>query len=133
MNKKLSREKVLKMPAGRNMDVLVAKIILEINVITDTNNFRFYFENNGQYPGKAPFFDVPKYSTDISAAWDIVQKMCKKHFRYEVGGNFMGLDHKYAAFDNEQWADKNPLFKAFAETTPLAICRAALLAVMEEE
>ena len=35
--------------------------------------------------------------------------------------------------DNEQWADNNPPSKAFAETTPLAICRAALLAVMEAE
>jgi len=139
MNKKLTREEILKMLPSRQMDALIGMRIFDHRVFM---TFKEWEHAGRPLYNKSGIKDVfvadiggnlPKYSSYIEAAWEVIEAMCKKHFRYEVGGNFMGLGHKYAAFDNEQWADNNPPSKAFAETAPLAICRAALLAVMEAE
>lgn len=109
----MTREEILNMPAGREMDALIAQKI-----------FGFTVDDN---------FYIQYYSISIIDAWSIVLQMGAKHFRYEIGGGFMGSNKNYAAFDNEMLADSNPLFKVWANTAPLAICRAALLAVMEAE
>lgn len=75
-----------------------------------------------------------RFSEDISAAWEVVEKMRPTHV-YEMadfGRNAHKKQQHCAAFhplekprDNER--------QVRAKTAPEAICKAALLAVMEEE
>lgn len=85
---------------------------------------------------------IPKFSTDISAAWKIVEKKLSEEFDYEsrslIGNQFafiffdlkdfdicvaggVGYAHKITDIE-APWE-----WQAKAETLPLAICRAALL------
>ena len=95
------------MPAGREMDALIAEKIFGLTV--DDN------------------FYLPNYSTNIADAWIVIEKMKSKHFR---------ISYKSAPFqkyDKEPlgWLCSMSGFEFIPEhaaTAPLAICRAALLA-----
>ena len=71
-------------------------------------------------------FTTRSYSTDISAAWEVVEKC--ENFNCYV--DLIALSNKRgwkcAVYDVNKISGN-----AIAETAPLAICRAALLAVME--
>ena len=126
----MNRDEILNMPAGYEINKLVAINVMGWALVNNHGaaGGKFWIGHGGSFGDISEMY-LPDFSGDMNVAWSVVDAMCKKHFRYEIGGNFMGLAHKYAAFDNEQWADKNPLYKAWADTMPLAICRAALLAV----
>lgn len=66
-------------------------------------------------------------STDIAAAWEVVETMCKRedvvYFTVERFGPSEYEDEPYRAFCNK--------ISAVAKTAPLAICLAALAAVGE--
>ena len=75
------------------------------------------FEDYGRIKN---YEDLPHYSTDISAAWEVVAK------------NFSDIELE--SFDNlsswECWVcGKEGYTKAYADTAPMAICLAALKAV----
>lgn len=97
----MTRDEILAMPAGREMDVLVGRHVMDLVGPPD-----LYWE----------------YSTDISAAWMVVEKF-----------PFCSLD-----FDATTWrcelSDGDKIFIASSDlrnpSAPLAICRAALLSVM---
>lgn len=65
---------------------------------------------------------VPFYSTDISAAWQLVDIMIKS-------GRYFGLQR---VIHNEQWLWEATFLSqiAFTNTAPEAICKAALLATL---
>jgi len=79
---------------------------------------------------------VPAYSTDMNDAWRVVEKM-----REQQDVRFVNLQmtvysysRTYATFDSKAWYDYTP--ETWAEgngeyATPLAICRAALMAISE--
>lgn len=102
----MKREEIAKMPAGREMDALVMEWVTKFTV-----NDNFY---------------IPHYSTDISAAWQVVDKMKERGLGFAIhcGENWRPI----ALFDKEE--SENDWIGA--ETAPLAICRAALLAVCNE-
>jgi hypothetical protein len=129
----MNREEILNMPAGREMDKLIYDKIL---------GYKSFYSLDGELIDEEIFAAVSNYSTDISAAWEVVEKMIKEGFEYDIEYH-----------PNEYWPneDKSRLedirwradFCAYpgtdmchniqaAPTAPLAICRAALLAVMEE-
>ena len=94
--------------------------------------------DNKCYPTKA----CPGYSTDISAAWEVAEKMKLSILPLETG-YFAGIyDIENEYFDADMgiidghfgsgYAGMRDIC-ATAPTPELAICRAALLAVMEEE
>ncbi len=97
----MSRDEILAMPAGREINALIAK-----NVIKSRR--------------------VKHYSTDIAAAWEVMEAMRKNGVLSEYDSRF---GYRFVFWDYT----KNPQrpFEATAETAPLAICRAALLAMME--
>jgi len=101
----MTRDDILNMPAGREMNRLVMEWVTELTV--DDN------------------FYIPAYSTDIAAAWEVVAKMGNVNelhdveLRTSIRGWICSI---FNSFDN---------FEVNAETAPLAICRAALLAVMD--
>lgn len=70
------------------------------------------------------FRDVPNYSTDISAAWEVLEHV--KCDDYSVGGSAELAEH-YVEFQQE-----GNYSQAHAKTVPEAICLAALIAQGEE-
>jgi len=69
--------------------------------------------------GKVDFVPLPKYSTDIAAAWEVVEEM-----ELVVG---YGLLYKWHV--RNSWEDDLASVHTNADTAPLAICRAALKVV----
>jgi Phage ABA sandwich domain len=84
--------------SDRELDALVAERVMGI--------LKFTLENHEPYPwGASPESDatIPHYSTDIAAAWAVVERI-------------RGFSRLYD-------------FAAYAQSTPRAICVAALKAV----
>ncbi len=122
---------ILNMPAGPEMDALVAKEVMEFSV-----DFELWPSDSGD-PRRSWFIISPKnqssrsklpgFSTDIEAAWKVAQKMRSR-------GDALSLQHRNM-IDNAPgtaiwtaWFGRaNDL--AWATTPALAICRAALIAV----
>ena len=71
----------------------------------------------------------PHYSTDIAAAWLVVDEMRKKGyaFYFEHQQDDSEYPLPFAMFSDKEC---NVLSTCVAETAPLAICRALLMAVM---
>ena len=115
------------MKPGENLDALVAEKVLNLKrvmmPITD-DTFAFVWE-----PGA--IFILPKYSTDIAATWEVVEKMRANEFTgsvdfmpcyYRVLFHRIGID---PAFSTHQ---EMVAVGAEADTAPHAICLAALKA-----
>ena len=109
------------MRAGRELDALVAE-----KVMGWTNTREQAFEvTRGQLVliGVSPDGDdlapVPEFSTDIGAAWSVVERMVRDGHNVEL---------KYTANGWQcvvEWHFEESPF-ALADEAPLAICRAAL-------
>lgn len=111
----MTRDEILNMPAGREMDKLVSKKVLHLEDW------------------------IPFLSSDIGKAWEVVRKLKNKYSvsvsedskKERVGGK---------SYSSVVWVQEEStenydgiVAHVYAETSPLAICRAALLTVMEEE
>ena len=77
----------------------------------------------GTPPEGGPSTDVPRYPTDISAAWQVVEKMMK-HWFYILRTVCVGHECEFYRYGQT--------VRNTSDTAPLAICRAALLAVFAE-
>ncbi len=121
----MTREEILNMPAGREMDALIAEKVMGF---TQVRLFRDVW--TGCLDGQRKV--IPHYSKDISDACEVIKEMHRNKYQYTLRGYFMGDEQHIATFDNQDWADKNPLYKAHGATAPLAICRAALLTTLED-
>jgi hypothetical protein len=122
----MTRDEILNMPAGYEMNKLIAEHIFGMR-IEENHGLAggFYWVGNGVQFGDMRVQNVPDYSTDIEAAWKVVEKMVRfsitiESFPKGVLCRFFGAGQTTAG-DAVGWAD----------TAPLAICRAALLAVMK--
>jgi hypothetical protein len=135
----MTRDEILNMPAGRKMnDLIHEKIIGAIRKQVD--GLRDYWWE-GRYQNGQPYWyqDAPSYSADIAAAWEVLEKM-----RCDCNGGgepdyitlvcYKELEPTW--YCAKIWAHHDgdiPEVEVTAETAPLAICRAALLAVMESQ
>lgn len=127
----MSEDEIMKLEAGRELDALVARQIMgwsKWNIISDTGNFPGWFTKIelGQL-GKGWYMADDNWSpsTDIAAAWQVVERMRK------LGRE---TQHYYNERRGPWWSFWKPFgieASATAETDALAICRAALLAVMD--
>lgn len=112
----LTREQVLAMEPGRELDSHVALAVMGIEQVTIVGKYRFI--DSLDTP-------LPNYSTDISAAWEVVEKMS----RGKVDRSFVlefHFERYYAAFGQVPF--KTDVLFEFA---PEAITKAALLAVLD--
>lgn len=124
----MTREEILGMEAGPELDRLVAEQIMGWE---EGRNFSMWPEQGvhisvGDGIG---FFWRP--STDITAAWEVMTKLCELGMVPEVYG--MWLTKKKNEWYIVLWysvEDLTAAARAKASTLPLAICRAALLAMM---
>jgi hypothetical protein len=122
---------ILNMPSGPEMDALVAKEVMGYAVDFEElpsatgDATRVWFIVSGE--NQLSRSKIPKFSTDIEAAWKIGKKM-------RIRGDALSLQHRNM-IDNAPgtaiwtaWFGRaNDL--AWAASPSLAICRAALLAV----
>jgi hypothetical protein len=125
------KDEILKLPSGRNLDALIAEKVMgwQPSIL-------------GNYPWQMvePKGDIakvklcPYYSTDIAATWDVVEKM----FEFvQTDGDysdwlFIGGNSKkdwLVVLNELSWTDER--IDVHADTFPLAICRAALLLVLD--
>ena len=103
----ITRDEILKMEAGNEIDALVEVYVLGDDGTNATNKH---------------------YSTDISAAWEVVEKM--KASVKNLNLREYAYNRTYATFGDSdmtaKWAEANG-----ENSASLAICRAALLAVCD--
>src|SRR3990172_12143844 len=65
---KLTDEEVDSLQAGRRLDVIIAREVFGYQVVNIDDEP--YIETE-----KLEYASVPEYSTDVSAAWEVIQKM----------------------------------------------------------
>jgi hypothetical protein len=102
----MTKDEILNMEARREMNALVLS----------------FTHKETQLP-------IPYYSTDMNDAWKLVERI---RMRYRFINIFTDKKEKNWHCHINKKIDKQP-FIAVAPTAPLAICRAALLAMMEAE
>jgi hypothetical protein len=129
---KLTREQIENMPAGREMDALVAEHVMGWKWYTSVASAgrlkalgvkdQHFYGDGWSLAGSAaePYVDalrhVPRYSVDIFNAWEVVD--------HQQGGLRFELRRRP---DGGFWCSFGERMSAEAESAPLAICRAALL------
>lgn len=134
----MTREEILAMKPGRELDALVAKNVMGwkySQVSPDTKKFYCLISGNNKGWWKAPDWkgwgcascgeEPHEYSTDISAAWEVVEK-AKIAIIPQCGAP---EDMSYCA-----WVEEGPFskeIKVFSLTAPEAIVKAALIAYLE--
>ena len=138
----LTREQVEAMPAGMEMDLLIAPIAgwdhkHDISECEDC--WYDYCRNCGYEPRCEGIDDTdcetpPPYSTDIAAAWEVVEKLMDEgdvFLEWWQDGEWFVADKPMGVREDAITArcDGKTTGKPSA---PLAICRAALLARLEE-
>jgi hypothetical protein len=123
--KGMNRDEILAMEPGRELDALVAEKVMGYKL--------HYPENYDQCTvDKGHIIDCFEPSTDISAAWEVVEK----YFYVEV----RKVNTKLELGNGGIWCWRACVSKgdgyssiATSETAPEAICKAALLAVCIED
>lgn len=117
----MTDEKIDAMEAGPDFDRLIAELVFNCKLFKEHSAWRC--DCPGPNSAKlrphahwATGYILP-YSTDIAAAWQVVEKM----------GLFKLYDATITQYD-DCWGIDNPTldWRVEAETAPLAICRAAL-------
>lgn len=164
----MTHDEIDALPAGREMDALVAEKVMAMDIVRDVecmyeHGFRdpdigirgTVIPAEGNYD-RDTYDPVPAYSTDIAAAWEVVEKMHGRwgHFTIVLVENPHGTTNRGRPCDWEvvpvfelTHYDEGGFFKpakrlptglrddelddpiGWADTAPLAICRAALKAV----
>lgn len=122
----MNRQDILDMSVGTVLDISVAEKVMGFKFEADKVTGRTCWVGYGAY-GEAhtpPMawvkwnYRVPPYSTDISAAWEVMEKF--NHVEVEI-----------AKFENIYVVCIDSGYYVRCKTAPEAICKAALLAVME--
>jgi len=101
----------LNMPAGEEIDILVARKVLGHTVQQDSSGQ--WFEG---------FTLLARYSDSLQSAWNAAERVMSTQ------NAFFSVSRKGVQWMAEFEINRFRHF-AFADTAPLAICRAALLAV----
>jgi len=118
----MTREEVLALAPGRELDALVAEKVMGWEYKDAIYSWGEVLRPSQWIkPNGWPVDRVSCYSTDISAAWEVVEEM----------GDCLHLKQHGEQGEWEAWFCGYPNSKAHGETAPETICKAALLAVME--
>jgi hypothetical protein len=127
----MNREEILHLDKGQEIDTLVASQVMGWQVETDpyrVKRLEHYFSppKNGKWwrkPDGGWQNSPPAYSSEIDAAWQIVDRM---NSRGQTLFMLKAVDSNQAAFDHPV---ANPSYVT-EKTLMMAICKAALLATM---
>jgi hypothetical protein len=131
----MTNEEIDTMEAGRELDVEIHKALWPRHNIQTFENLDLalwhYCDGSHEKGSSCQWQQIPLYSTDIAAAWQVVEKMQSVtpggdiHIECLDGEWEVSTCHgAFTPLGADGWRD----FSA-ADTAPLAICRAALKAV----
>lgn len=134
------------MEAGRALDALVAEKVMGARLVEFARDFTagtfIISEDSGVILAKGKIGTAYQFrpSTDIAAAWQVVEKLRKSHCCLTLKSDFDYIWECYAIKDENDAEHQSEIivdYKVYAkaETAPLAICLAALKAMgvnMEE-
>jgi len=118
----MTREEILNMPAGREMDALIAKEVMGWVLNPPNVRGHGWLIHDHKMIG---INSLPYFSTDIAAAWEVVEKE-------EHGFSLWVSGVRSAPLCKAEIIIGDNRYGCYANTAPLAICRAALLAVLED-
>jgi hypothetical protein len=121
-----TKEEILEMKPGNDLDSLVAEKIIGYKITTG--------HTGEKYLDGFSISKIPSYSKDISAAWEVVKKMsllsrlwlsgsCNKWYVLEIEHNEWG----------EPGRVLEDVIPGGCNSAPEAICKAALLMVLKRE
>lgn len=121
----MTRDEILAMPAGREMDMLMIDVmggeVIDKAIHFDVSmGIRYAIQDDGVWKFEPGLGWLWSPSTDITAAWQVVEKL--------KGSRGFAL---YSSVPAGWMANFDGMAVASADTAPLSICRAALLAVMK--
>jgi len=122
----------------REIDKLIAEKVFGFKNIFDAGErYNLSFKKisyRGDEPGKNPERDIPSYSTNISAAWEVVEKMSERQGHIETSiskyRDVIDEDHKYSCMI---WTEKTLIEGEYASTPAMAICTTTLKVIKDEE
>ena len=120
----MNREDILKMEAGREMDLLVAEKVMGMSPPEGkTHGSCCYCQTCGYAHDEC----VCGYSESIEMAWEVVKEMSAKNFWCVME---VLSSRSVVMFEEAKTMEK---YEAYANPydLPLAICRAALLATLK--
>lgn len=81
--------------------------------------------------GRPVWSEPPRYSTDIAAAWEVVEKLGRDGFTCDFQWKGAGREYEFTAevaFNRWRWSEGLQDFGHAVGSAPEAICRAALMA-----
>jgi hypothetical protein len=123
------KEKILEMTAGRELDALVGlKLgLVKPNVAEAYRTISATLDGNTEKYGMHNL--LPNYSTDISAAWEVLEKLVDQGLT--VGASKYGENNLYYCHVLRRGI--GVCDTQMMKSAPEAICKAALLVVMDQE
>jgi hypothetical protein len=123
-DEEVNRDEILERKPGRELDALVAEKVMGLpQPYLSPFNGEWVIKHEEKWK---PIERLQNYSTDISAAWEVVEKFeSYKLSKLPDGDVRIKYGGQYQCFIN---ANKNC---GYGSTAPEAICKAALLAVLE--
>lgn len=133
----LTREEIENIPAGRDIDAWIAQEIIGLARI-DLGSANCPYCGSEMWQGKDRarcsqcnewrYSPYKEYSAEISAAWEVVEKLHLMVRPSILSGNWVAMKFE-RVYLSGKWEGVG---EATADTAPLAICRAALLAILEK-
>jgi len=116
----MTKEEILAFKPGRELNIAVAEVIMGATFVEDKN-----LGDLEVHPGSI-YGPLEPYSENIQSAWLVMNRL--KGLNPKVAFNI--YSHKWeAAFSSKEASFSCPI--AAAATAPEAICKAALLAMLE--
>ena len=133
----MNEEQIRQMEAGRELDAMVGAKVFEIDKWCPDGEGEFDLICTCEcgpprtWHARQP---LPHFSTDIAAAWEVVERLYDEHWIVGIGSlaeNPRGWRCELCNMWPDDFERAPTDIEANGDTAPLAICRAALLAVME--
>ena len=119
----LTREQILAMPAGRELDALVAENVFGYKM---ADHYRTVW-------CKTHYDELKRYSRDLYAAWELVWEVDKEInlYREKIGSEYV-VSFGYSAEECSECGVEEFMCEFQTKSTNIceAICKASLLAVM---
>ena len=125
-----ARRRARGVKAGRELDAIVAGKVMGCTVANDESGWPHCRCKPRTH--ETLFLGIPRYSTHIAAAWQVVETMCERDQRPDLvhNGDAWIVSVTGPKGDGaEGLLSSMYVYRAKADTAPLAICLAALKAV----
>ncbi|AIQ29341.1 hypothetical protein P40081_15170 [Paenibacillus sp. FSL P4-0081] len=121
----LTREEILSRSPGREMDRWIQEHVFKV----DLSGFHWARVGNSMFKntdGAVTWVDIPDYSSDISAAWEVADKL-----KISIIPQSLSAPDNLKYLARAEWDFRQNEIDVFAATAPEAISKVALLMVLK--